>query len=187
MKKTAILILLVIIAHSLKSQDASVEKSIYGVQTGFLGIWLHNESRLTNTITLRSEIGFDSGLWGGTYYDYTGFVMTPVLTVEPRFYYNLKNRQVKGRRISNNSGNFISLKTSYHPDWFVISNYDYIRIISDISFIPTWGIKRNIGKKFNFETGFGLGYRYIFAKSAGYLEDESELAVNLHLRLGYTF
>ena len=64
-----------------------------------------------------------------------------------------------------NQGNFLSIKTSYHPDWFVISNYDNINIISDISIIPTWGIRRNIGKHFNSETG--IGYRYILAKMQG--------------------
>ena len=33
-------------------------------------------------------------------------------------------------------GHFISLKTSYHPDWFVISNTGNISVISDISIIP---------------------------------------------------
>jgi hypothetical protein len=170
-----------------KSQTASVEKSTYGIQTGFLGIWAHNESKLTNSIALRTEIGFDSGIWGGDFYDGTGFLMTPVITLEPRLYYNLNKRVKKSRRIDGNSGNFISLKTSYHPDWFVISNTDNVSVVSDISFIPTWGIRRNVGKHFTYETGIGIGYRYIFAKQAGFLENESEVAVNLHLRLGYRF
>jgi hypothetical protein len=70
--------------------------------------------------------------------------MTPVITAEPRWYYNLNKRVNKSKRIDGNNGNFISLKTSYHPDWFVISNYDNINIISDISLVPTWGIRRNI-------------------------------------------
>lgn len=127
-----------------KSQTASVEKSTYGIQTGFLGIWAHNESKLTNSIALRTEIGFDSGIWGGDFYDGTGFLMTPVITLEPRLYYNLNKRVKKSRRIDGNSGNFISLKTSYHPDWFVISNTDNVSVISDISIVPTWGIRRNI-------------------------------------------
>ena len=44
-----------------KGQEASVERSIYGTQTGLLGIWFQNETRLATDITLRSEIGFDSG------------------------------------------------------------------------------------------------------------------------------
>jgi hypothetical protein len=171
----------------VKSQNASVEKSTYGIQTGFLGIWLHNETKLSNSIALRSEIGFDSGIWGGDFYDGTGFLLTPVITLEPRLYYNLNKREEKSRRIEGNSGNFISLKTSYHPDWFVISNTDNVSVISDISIIPTWGIRRNIGKHFTYETGFGIGYRYTFAKQAGFLDNKSEVDVNLHLRIGYRF
>ncbi|PKG42702.1 hypothetical protein [Psychroflexus sp. MES1-P1E] len=171
----------------VKSQNASVEKSTYGIQTGFLGIWLHNETKLSNSIALRSEIGFDSGIWGGDFYDGTGFLLTPVITLEPRLYYNLNKRVKKSRKIDGNSGNFISLKTSYHPDWFVISNTDNVSIVSDISIIPTWGIRRNIGKHFTYETGFGIGYRYTFAKQAGFLENKSEVEVNLDLRIGYRF
>ena len=170
-----------------KSQTANVEKSTYGIQTGFLGIWVHNESKLTNSIALRTEIGFDSGIWGGSFYDGTGFLMTPVITAEPRWYYNLNKRESKSRRIDGNSGNFVSLKTSHHPDWFVISNTDNVSIISDISIVPTWGIRRNVGKHFTYETGIGIGYRYIFAKQAGFLENESEATLNLHLRIGYRF
>lgn len=174
-------------AQETPKTDVSVEKSVFGIQTGFLGIWVNNESRLSNTISLKSELGFDAGLWGGSFYDGTGFLLTPVLTIEPRLYYNLKKRVSKSRLIKNNSGNFISLKTSLHPDWFVISNYEGLRVISDLSIVPTWGIRRHIGRHFNYEAGIGLGYRYIFAKRAGYAKDESDVATNLNLRVGYTF
>lgn len=184
-----ILLTLVLCGFSLitTSQNASVEQSTYGIQTGFLGLWVHNETKLSNAMVLRSEIGLDSGIWGGDFYNGTGFLMTPVLSLEPKLYYNLNKRVSKSKRIDGNSGNFISLKTSYHPDWFVISNKDNISIISDISVIPTWGIRRNIGNHFNYETGVGMGYRYIFAKQAGFSKNKSEAAFNLHLRIGYRF
>jgi len=169
------------------AQNISVEKSVFGIQTGLLGIWAHNESRLSNTIALRSELGLDGAIWDGSIYDEVGFSLSPVLTLEPRFYYNLNKRNSKSKNITNNSGNFISIKTSYHPDWFVISNVKDISIISDISFIPTLGIRRNIGTHFNYEAGFGFGYRYIFAKAAGYYSNDSEAIGNLHLRIGYIF
>lgn len=172
---------------SSQAQDASVEKSTIGVQTGFLGLWVNYETKLSNSIVLRSEIGLDGGFWGGSFYDGPGYVFAPVLTLEPRFYYNLNKRVRKSRRIDGNSGNFISLNTTFHPDTFVISNRDYVKIISDISLIPTWGIRRNIGQHFNYEAGIGLGYRYIFAKQAGYRENDGDVAVNLHLRIGYRF
>lgn len=169
-----------------KGQEASVEKSTNGIQTGLLGVWIHNETRLSNEISLRSEIGFDSGIFGGSFYDKTGFIMTPVITVGPRWYYNLEKRISKSKNIEQNSGNFISMKISYNPDWFVLSNYDNLQIVNQVSIIPKWGIRRIIGKHFSFETGFGIGYRYIFAKSAGYLENESEVAVDLHLSIGFS-
>ncbi len=170
-----------------KAQNTGVEKSVYGVQVGLLGIWANNETKLTNTIALRSEIGFDSEIWGGSYNNTTGFVMAPVLTLEPRLYFNLQKRNSKKLKTENNTGNFLSLQTSFHPDWFTISNYDNVSIISDISIIPTWGIRRHFGEHINFETGIGLGYRYLFAKRAGYVDNKSEVALNLHLRFGYTF
>ena len=171
----------------MKSQTPSVEDITFGVQTGFLGAWVYNETRISDQITLRGEIGFDSGFWGGDYYDKSGYVFTPSITVEPRWYYNLSKRLKASKEVSQNNGNFIALRANYHPDWFVISNYDDINIISDISIIPTWGINRTLGTHFNYEVGIGIGYRYIIAKQAGYSSNESEAALNLHLRIGYHF
>jgi len=187
MKKILITVIFCGLTLIVKAQDASVEQSTYGIQTGVIGIWLHNETKLSEQIALRSELGLDSGIFGGSIYDGTGFIMTPVITLEPRWYYNLDKRVSKSKNIEGNSGNFVSLKTSYNPDWFVISNYDNLRVINQVSIVPTWGIKRNIGNNFTYETGMGIGYRYIFAQNAGYLKNESEAAVNLHLRIGYRF
>jgi hypothetical protein len=50
-------------AQEIQKKDVSVEKSIFGIQTGLLGIWVHNEMRLTNEIALRTELGLDSGIF----------------------------------------------------------------------------------------------------------------------------
>ncbi len=187
MQKFTFLLLFCGITFVNQAQNASVEKSVSGIQTGLLGIWFHNESRLSNTIALRSEIGFDAGIWGGAFYDRTGYAATPVLTASPRWYYNLNRRARKSKRINGNSANFIALKTSFRPDWFVISNYDNVSYASTISIVPTWGIRRNIGSHFNYEAGIGVGYVYYFAKQAGYRENEGQTALNLHVRIGYRF
>jgi hypothetical protein len=186
-KKILITLSIFLTSFITKAQDASVEKSTYGIQTGILGIWVHREIKLTNQIALRAELGMDAGIFGGSFYPKTGYLITPVITLEPRWYYNLEKRQSKSKSIAGNSGNFLSLQTSYHPNWFTISNYDNVNIVNQISIIPTWGIKRNIGEHFTYETGIGLGYRYYFAKSEGYAKDESSAALNLHLRVGYRF
>lgn len=187
MKQALLILTFFTISLSTQSQTTSVEKSTFGVQTGFLGIWVHNESRLSNSIALRSEIGLDAGIWGNDIYDSYGFLLAPVITLEPRWYYNLNKRADKSRRTDGNSGNFVSIKTSYHPDWFIIANQDNINFISDISIIPTWGIRRHLGNHFTYEAGIGVGYvHYLEDFDRGILET-SDVAVNLHLRIGYRF
>lgn len=169
------------------AQKASVEKSTFGIQAGFLGFWAHREVKLSNEIALRAELGMDAGFFGGDFYPENGYILTPVITLEPRWYYNLDKRVSKLRNISGNSGNFLTVKTSYNPNWFVLSNYDNVQVFDQISIIPTWGIKRNIGKHFTYETGIGFGYKYIFSKSAGFSKNIGEADANLHLRIGYRF
>ena len=187
MKKILLSIFFCGLTLLVKSQEVSVERSIFGIQTGFLGIWAHNESRLSKQIALRSEIGFDSGIYSNDFYNVSGFFMAPALTLEPRWYYNLNKRQRKSKRIDGNSGNFISLMTRYHPDWFLISNKNDLNFIADISIIPTWGIRRHLGNHFSYETGLGVGYTHYFMEDNVFLLNESDVALNLHLRIGYRF
>jgi hypothetical protein len=186
-KKIVLILSLCGLTLIAKSQNTSVEKSIFGLQTGVLGIWAYNEVKLSNRFALRKEIGFDFGIWETTYYDDydSPFILTPVIVAEPRFYYNLKKRSEHSKRVDGNSGNFIALKTSYHPDWFVLFNPDDAPVVSDFSIIPTWGIRRNIGDHFTYEAGIGAGFSYTFAERAGYSKDESGLELNMHLRIGY--
>ncbi|WP_435136480.1 hypothetical protein [Formosa sp. A9] len=169
------------------AQSSSVERSIFNVQTNLLGLYINNESRLTNSIALRSEIGLDAVIWGNDYYG-TGYLMTPVITLEPKWYYNLSKRLEKNKRIDQNSGNFITLKTSYHPDWFLISNRENVSIINFLTVIPSWGIRRNLGTHFNYEVGAGVGIAHYFIKAEDYYSgDETVAAIDFHVRIGYTF
>jgi hypothetical protein len=162
------------------TSKASVEKSIFEIQTGFLGIWISNEVRLSNAIALRSELGFAAQINGA------GFLLTPMVTLEPRWYYNLKRRKAKSRRIDGNSGNFISLQTSYFPGGLAISSYGNINIKPMLTISSLWGIKRNIGNHFNYEVAVGPGYTYRFPDKYGYGESD-DYSLNIFLRIGYRF
>jgi hypothetical protein len=99
-------------------EEVSVEKSIFGIQVGTMGIWVNNEIKLANTIALRSEAGFEITNWriGNTFYrrgDRDIYVPL-VLTIEPRYYFELKKRHSKGLSIANNSAAFLSIKIN-HP------------------------------------------------------------------------
>ena len=178
--------------HSIsKAQEVSVEKSTFGIQTGFSGVWANNEAKLTNEFVLRSELGLDRNISGGDYYDNDyksiGILLSPAVTLEPKWYYNLKKRNAESKSISGNSGNYISLKSSFNPDWVIVSKLQNLNLINQIALIPTWGIRRNLGEHFNFETGIGLGFRYLLAKSEGLPENDLDPAINLRLRIGFRF
>jgi hypothetical protein len=57
MKRILSTLTLCIIFLASKGQDASVEKSIFGTQIGWLGVWVYNEAKLSTDFALRSEIG----------------------------------------------------------------------------------------------------------------------------------
>jgi hypothetical protein len=165
--KKVIAFLILAFNLNANAQEVSVEKSIFGVQTGFgvhTGIWFNNESKLSNSIALRSEIGLEKDFTVGDHYDGAGFILQPVLTLEPRYYYNLEKRNSKGKNTANNSGNYFSIKTSYHPDWFVINLANNVTKTADLAIVPTWGLKRQIGNHFTYETAVGFGYRVVYLK-----------------------
>jgi hypothetical protein len=189
MKNNFTLLLLIFISHKFIAQETnpSVEKNNFNIQIGILGLWINNEFKITKSFALRVETGLDFGTIKNqdTEYDSeTSNVLAPVINIEPRWYYNLKKRYAERKRIDKNSGNFLTLRIGYHPNSFVISNNKDINIVPDISFIPKWGIKRNIGEtNFNYELGAGLGYGLTYFDYT----TKKELAVDLHARLGYSF
>lgn len=185
MRKTIVTLSLCAFTLLIKAQDARVEKSVFGIQTGPVGLWVHNESRLSNSIALRSEVGLDANFWAG--YNNTDMLVGIVLSIEPKWYYNLNKRKDKSKRIDGNSGNFVSLKTSYHPDLEVASSNENLKLVSDLSIVPTWGIRRNIGNHFNYEAGFGVGYIHYLENEDVKILNKADVAVNLHARIGYRF
>lgn len=194
MKRIAAFIILGI-CFSTQAQSTTVEKSIFGIQTGVAGLWLNNESKLSNTIALRSEMGVEHDFTVGDHYDGAGFIFQPVLTLEPRYYYNLEKRNANRKKTNNNSGNYLSIKTSYHPDWFVLNLADNYTKTADLAIIPSWGIKRQIANHFTYEAAAGLGYRIVYLKDnsqSGSIQNadgaisRNQYTPHLHLRIGYT-
>ncbi len=187
-KKIFVLFLITISLHC-NAQDVSVEKSIFGIQTGLIGVWVNNESRLSKQFTLRNEIGLELGavMLGTNTNNKTVSVIAPVISTEPRWYYNLGKRFAKGKNIRNNSGNLFSFKVNYIPDWFLITNEKNINVVNQLYLIPEWGIRRVYGKHFTFETGFGVGPVLYFGKNSESVINKEHVFVDLHLRVGYTF
>lgn len=188
MKHTVVIIVLLLFSQLGFAQEENaqgLEKSVFGVQTGVLGIYGYHEYQLAEKVALRTEIGLDASIFNSPFTN-SNVVFFPKFSLEPRYYYNINKRAEKGKNTTNNAANFLSLYTNYRPNWFIIPD-DNLEIIPDLLIAPTWGMKRNISNHFNYELGAGLGYYHTFAKSQGFSEDDNGLGVNLLLRIGYVF
>jgi len=88
----------------------------------------------------------------------SGFLydLSPKLTIQQLWFYNREKRSEKGRSISGNSGNFISLRL-YSRGPSASSNFTRK---TDIEFAvgPTWGLQRKYGQ--NFSLFFDIGPVY---------------------------
>lgn len=169
-----------------QTSTTSIEKSIWNVQTGLLGVYVNNEYRLWNAFAIRTELGLDGGF--ATKNNDTKWGLIPTINIEPRYYYNLSKRAEKGRNTSGNAGNFFTVLFKYNADWFVITSEDNVITENMISVVPKWGIRRNIGQsKFNYEAGIGIGYYNYFGSDRNNYTNPEGVAVDLHLRIGYRF
>lgn len=165
------------------AQEASVENSTCGIQVGISPLSIYNELKMTNTLALRTELAF------GFSYSLTQWTVMPVLIVEPRYYYNLKKRLEKGKRIDGNSGNRISVLMGYEPGVVLSSNNK--KTYPSFNVMPSWGIRRNIGQHFNYEVGLGLGYGWTFSEypigDAIVRPNTHGVVYGIRLGIGYQF
>ena len=167
--------------NAQNTNDTTAER-VYGVQIGLLGAWAYGEFPLKDEIVLRGEVGLDAGIRGGSFYRKTVFVLAPSLRLEPRWYYNLSERAARGRRTEGNAANFVSLPLLIHPGLFRITNDETIRVDRGIQLLPTWGIRRNLGSRLDYELGIGLGYGVRWSGGRDVAEGGS--TGWLHLRIG---
>jgi len=138
-----------LVALTTYAQEPSVEKSNFGVQLGIIGFFSNYEIKLSSQFTLRSEIGYEA------YYINTNasnnsdkIRFAPVISAEPRWYYNLKKRYNQGKNIDRNSGNFVALKIAYH---FINMEIREILNFNSPSVIPYWGFRKTWNKRSHYE------------------------------------
>lgn len=175
MNKTTFFAMLIASGTLLAQEKKSVEKSIFNVQAGFVGLYANNELKLYKDLVLRTEVGLEPSWFVGN-----GTIWHPNLRLEPRYYYNMGKRSEDGKNIQNNSGNFFGVAFNYRPAANLFKSSDNIRGIESYSVVPKWGIRRSFAKNFNYEAGVGFGYRHEV--------DYGNFAeIDLHLRIGYSF
>lgn len=195
MKRVLSIVFFMFFCSNINAQNdavvGGVEKNIVGIQAGFFGVDIYDEFKLTNIISLRA----DFSLYGGIFYDdmqefitpleYISehkITLTPILNLQPKIYYNIKGRAKRGRNIRNNGSNYFSLNIKYVPNWFVISSKN-VTPVTQLYFVPTFGIRRNFAKNFNYEFKVGLGGGVAYLKNQNITSQFFELS----FKIGYDF
>lgn len=182
MKKISYLIL-ILSTQLVHAQQTSIEKNLTEVQIGLFGINVNYETKLVDKLSLRISAELQPNSLDNNFYGKTEFIISPIINIEPRFYYNFKTRAKKGKNNNHNAANYFSLQMQYMPDWFVISNIDNLQSYNQINFIPTYGFRRNFSEKFNYEFKFGYGYGTLIDSNY----KASGRVIDLSFKVGYVF
>lgn len=175
-----------------------VDETIGSVQLGVLGAWCNYEIRLAKNWALRSEIGYEAPIFATITANNRGLVspsryplFLPVLSLEPRWYYNSAKRQGNSKNTFHNSGNYVALSTRYYPEFLAYSPREFDQVDGGFFIVPSWGIRRNINYRWNVEIGLGIGIDLTEIRrnetANGGTEDFEDFLLNLHLRIGYKF
>lgn len=159
-------------ANMVKSKQLKINASIIGLSISY-------EKSISRNLTINYEAGLSYSFYvggGALYGKRFGYELSPIFSIENRWYYNLNERYRKGKKITNNSGNFLSIKAGYRASPITSKNlYDNPALV----IIPAWGIQRNIGKKISFE--LAPGYAFILDTQ----RNEWSKSINLSIKFGY--
>lgn len=132
-----------------------------GVNIQLIGLSINYEKVLKDNFTVNAAVNLQGGFFGND--SEFNYVFGTYLSAEPRYYYNRNRRAAKGKKLDENSGNFIAAELGYASDIITISNAENITINPTFLVGLKYGLRRNITRNLNYEFDFGLGY----ARSSG--------------------
>ena len=194
MKITLITLLL---STSLFAQEKATD--LFNLNVSVLGIGVQYEKALSENFTAVASLDY---LGGFSYMeDFTGdselnYILTTGISLEGRYYYNFDRRLSKGKRITNNTGNYVALKGNYLPD-LLTSSSEGLTLNPQGSLTVNYGIKRSFATNFFYEfyTGLGMSFyqdeNYSFDSENQtynpYHSTTTAVALDLGFRVGYNF
>lgn len=75
-----------------------------------------------------------------------------------RYYYNRERRLNKGKKLTQNAGNYLAGEFQVIPDFLINTEEDFINYLTTYTVGAKYGLRRNIAKNLNYEFEFGVGY-----------------------------
>ena len=117
------------------------------------------EVAVSENATVDAMLGMGFGYHDASYLDEPEYGVYPQFQAQYRYYYNFKKRMQKGKKTSENSGNYIAATAIFSSGEPIIGemhlNKDYSGFVG-----PVWGLQRvyNSNFKLNLNLGLGLGF-----------------------------
>ncbi|HPW26097.1 MAG TPA: hypothetical protein PLY31_03095 [Tenuifilaceae bacterium] len=174
--KLSLLGALIFATYDLFAQDSLMVQKNHSISMEVAGLTYNYETPVANKITLIGRLGLQAGVgYSSSFGSY--YAISPAVSLEPRFYYNISKRKSIGKNILGNSANFLSINTMYVLDPVI----EHKTTSSDFFVVnPQWGIRRVYWNHFLLEAGAGFSY---FFNTHG----DNDFGLMLNLRLGYSF
>lgn len=154
---TFIIIFLILYASKVnaqKGQNTLVDN--FGVDVHLIGLGVNYEKVVQKDFSVNLSVNLQGGFYGNdTDFNY---IFGTYISAEPRYYYNRDRRASKGKKLDENSGNFIAAELGYASDIITLSSENNVIINPTFLAGIKYGLRRNIIKNLNYEFDFGLGY-----------------------------
>lgn len=173
MKKTLLsTFTFLLVSLNIHSQETTNQFSL-----NFLMPSVEYEVAVSKNATLDAVLGMGFGYHDASYLDKPEYGVYPQFEAQYRYYYNFEKRMEKGRKISENSGNYVTAIAALASGDPIIGDMqlsnDYIGFVG-----PGWGFQRvyNNNFKLNLTLGLGLGFND---------REDSYFASHIGIQLGF--
>lgn len=159
-------------------------------------------SSITPNIATEVKIGYspfsiNTKLSGGIEYlfapsyDYSALILSPLVLLEGRYYYNLNRRILMGKTGNGLSANYVSLGAIYQGEYQILKSNGYR---SDLSksfggILVSTGVQRVIADHlyYDFNIGMGYGTEFEYLETEGTKNWDNKSIFNLGVAIGYRF
>ncbi|WMN12205.1 hypothetical protein QYS49_32810 [Marivirga salinae] len=171
-------------AALIKGESATVSENLIKFEIGSPnGIGISYEKKLGHHISLYNIIGLRVFGGGGTtsqaiYGVSPWYVLTPQISVQPRFYHNLDKRAAMDKNINYNSANYVGFTARFYHQSFFYSNSDRIgNSPAVLDLMLSYGLQRSFFKRLNFDLAIQPGIEFTSWQPTFFL--------GLNLQLGF--
>ncbi|WP_405250682.1 hypothetical protein [Dokdonia sp. Asnod3-C12] len=162
LKLTYLSIILLFCSLTVYSQEDTVAplENLFSANLNIIGAGVTYERVLGNKFTTHFNASYQLvGVSGGSNQD-VDLTFAGNLSVGGRYYYNRERRFEKGKKLTQNAGNFWAAEFQVIPDFTVATEERFARYLTTYLLGAKYGLRRNITRNLNYECEFGLGYLF---------------------------